>query len=240
MTTAILLTGFLRFKDQSRDDLMRLIERYDAKLFIATWDITDIDRKGRIDFMPVLASELVEFYGDCLADVSIRSHALFERTHKPIEARDRPHDLLTINPRAQEHGTVWMNRLYAQWLVVRDGLRMIAEYERRTGEAFDMICRTRTDCPVVGSLPEWPQDRLLVSAKLPHDMNYDRGWVPDFFLFGPRAEMMKLGDIAEAIQPMYDRQNIDTTNAENLLIHYLVRHDIPVAVRDVPLRRIMD
>lgn len=238
MRMAVLITGFLRHKSESRQALFdHLIRPFDASLFISTWDIRDITREGTIDRTPTRADELSAFYGEALADASIRSYALFERSTPTIEARDRPHDLLAINPRAKEHGTVWMNRLFAQWLIVRDGLLMIAEYERRTGIRFDMICRTRTDCPLTGSLPEWPQDRVLASGALPNQMQNDRGWVPDFFLCGPRDEMMKLSELCYAIEPMYDRFNIDTTNAENLLLHFLVQRDIPIVIRDIPLTR---
>ena len=78
-----------------------------------------------------------------------------------------------------------MNRLFSQWYVVRQGLHLVAEFERLQGVEFDLICRTRTDILIEDALPAWPADRVLMSHALPGQMASDRGWLPDWFAIGP-------------------------------------------------------
>ena len=240
---AVLLTGFLRHKAETFDALRRhVLDPYGASLFVATWDVSDSARAGvREDLLDptiVTTHDVRAFYGDALADCRVRSYELFERDVPRIAARDRPFDVLSTNERAQEHHTYWMDRLFAQWYIVRDGLAMIAEHERLTGRRFDLICRTRSDIRFDGDLPSWPADRVLVANALPGSMPADRGWVPDYFTIGPSDEIRKLADLCFAIEPLYDRQNVDTTNAENLFAAFLVQRDVPVAVAEVPFTRL--
>jgi hypothetical protein len=240
---AILLTGFLRRANETDDALQRhLAARYDAKLFVATWDVADDARAATqtsvVDPTPVMTHDVVDFYGDQLAGLVVSSFDLYNRIVPAIEPRDRPQDVLVTNPRAAEHGAYWMNRLFAQWYAVRQGLHAIEEYERLHRMEFDLICRTRTDILFEDDLPAWPGGRVLVSHALPGNMPSDRGWIPDWFMIGPGQEMKKLGDLCWSIERLYDRQNIDTTNGENLFLHFAVQEDIPLAVQEVPLRRI--
>jgi hypothetical protein len=242
---AVLLTGFLRKKDETFWGLRQhVLSRGDSRLFIATWDIADSIREAvtehRIDPTPVAHAEIADFYGDALADVAIHHFDAFERNVPRITEREREGDLFAINARAKLHGVYWMNRLFAQWWLVRQGLVMIAEHARLTGWEPDVICRTRTDIAVRGPLPEWPQDRVLLDAHLPGDLEgqNDRGLVPDWFMIGPAAEMMKLGDLCFAIEPLYDRQNADVCNAEELLRLFLVQRDIAYVSRTLPITRI--
>ena len=240
---ALLLTGFLRKRHETFEALRQHVARhYDTTLFVATWDIADSARRGvreaELDPTPLTTRDVVQTYGDLLGDCRVRSHELYERHARRITARSRPYDLFDVNPRAAEHAVYWMDRLFAQWYIVRDGLQMITEHERLTGRTFDLICRTRTDILFEGDLPPWPDERVLVSAALPGEMPSDRGWIPDFFAIGPSSEMRLLTDVCYSIERMYDRQNVDTTNAENLLLHVLVREDIPISFQHVPFRRV--
>ncbi len=54
---------------------------------------------------------------------------------------------------------------------------------------------------------------------------------------GPAAEMQKLSNLCYAIEPLYDRQNLDTSNAEALLMYYMTQQDISIAIRDIALER---
>lgn len=240
---ALLLTGFLRRADDTTEALWRHVaERFDTTWFVATWDVADNARTGvqsdRLEPAPVTTHDVVRRYGGRLADCRVLSYDAFERNRPHVAARDRPHDQLVINPRAAEHGTYWMDRLFAQWWVVRQGLAMVADHERLRGAPFDLICRTRTDILFRGALPSWPADRALVSAALPGGMASDRGWVPDFFVIGPGAEVHKLGEVCWSIERLYERQNIDTTNAENLLINVMVQQDIPLSIQSLPYERL--
>lgn len=241
---ALLLTGFLRHADKTLDALTKHVaSAFDTKLFVATWDVADdargeLVRENKVDRTPVTTHDVCDRFGPRLADCRVLAYDLFERTVPRISARHRSHDLLEINERAKEHNVYWMNRLFAQWYMVRQGLLMIEEHERLHGRRSDLICRTRTDILFSGALPEWSKERILVASALPAGMATDRDWVPDFFSIGPAAEMRKLADLCWSIEKMYDRQNIDTTNAENLLIHFLVGQDIPLSIKPLPYTRI--
>ena len=62
--------------------------------------------------------------------------------------------------------------------------------------------------------------------------------MPDYFALGPAVEMYKRADLCFAIERLYDRRNVDTTNAENLLAAFLVQRDVPIAIADIPLTRL--
>ncbi|MBV9801649.1 MAG: hypothetical protein JO130_00600 [Solirubrobacterales bacterium] len=240
---ALLLTGFLRQVEATTEPLINhLAAHYNTDVFVATWDVADDARTGPQQSMvnpsPVTTHDVVAMYGEMLGGCVVSSFELYGRTAPEIRARERPFDVLVINPRAKEHNTYWMNRLFAQWYVVRQGLHLIEEHERVHHMEYDLICRTRTDILLEAPLPAWPQDRVLVSHALPGQMPSDRGWIPDWFAIGPGTEMKKLGSLCFAIESLYDRQNIDTTNAENLLLHFAVQQDIPLAIQEVPIQRI--
>ncbi len=242
---AVLLTGFLRKKEQTFAGLQRhILDRGETRLFVATWDVADSARQSvtnhLVDRTPVTHAEVAAFFGAALADLAIHHFDAFERYAPAMRERQRENDLFASNPRARQHGVYWMKRLCAQWWLVRQGLILIAEHTRLTGWQPDIVCRTRTDIAFSGGLPEWPQDRVLLDAHLPGDLagQNDRSLVPDWFMIGPAAEMMKLGELCFAIEPYYDRQNADVTNAEELLRLFLLQRDIAYLSRNLPLQRI--
>lgn len=242
---AVLLTGFLRKKEQTVEGLRRyILDRGETRLFVATWDIADSARQGvaehRIDSRPMTHADVAAFFSTDLTDIVIRHFDAFETYAPVVRPRKRENDVLIVNPRAQQHGVYWMKRLFAQWWLVRQGLNLIAEHTRLTGWQPDVICRTRTDIAFSDNLPEWPQDHVLLDAHLPGDLadQNDRGLVPDWFMIGPTAEMMKLGELCFAIEPFYELQNADVTNAEELLRLFLLQRDIPYISCRLPLQRI--
>lgn len=242
---AVLLTGFLRKKEQTFSGLRRhVLDRGETRLFVTTWDIADSARtdvqQHLNDRTPVHHEEIAAFFGAALADLAIHHFDSFEKYAPAIQERQRENDLLAINARAQQHGVYWMNRLFAQWWLVRQGLLLIEEHIRLTGWQPDIICRTRTDIAFNGDLPEWPQDHVLLDAHLPGDLEGQnaQGLVPDWFMIGPTAEMMKLSELCFAIEPYYDQQNADVTNAEELLRLFLLQRDIPYVSYDLPIERI--
>jgi hypothetical protein len=242
-TMAVLQTGFLRRADETRDAMAEhLIGPSNGTLFVATWDILDNEKLAigefRVDPRTVSPRTVLELYGDGVADCSVRSYTMYERSVPQIERRQRPDDVLDVNPSARLHNTTYMNRIFAQWYIVRDGLRMIEEHERLHGMRFDFICRTRSDLLFHDVLPDWPRDRVLVSSDLIPGMPTDRSWFPDFFAVGPRDEMMKFSELCFSIEALYDRQNVDTSHAENLMLQHMVRADIPLVALHVPFTRI--
>jgi hypothetical protein len=242
---AILITGFLRHHRETFSTLREhLLDRYpDVRLFVATWDIENNARgagiqKEKVNNTPVSMAEIADFYSPYLADISMRNYSAFMRAAPAIPPIARPEDVLIVNPRAKTHGVFWMERIRAQWWIVRDGLRMIDNHSALTGWRPDLICRIRSDITLPGPLPDWPQDRVLVDRAVPSGVANDREWFSDWFQIGPAAQMMKLTDMPFFIERLYDRQNADVTNAENALWLFMVQRDIPLAVRTLAMRKL--
>lgn len=241
---AILVTGFLRHHRKTFPALREhLLDHHpDARIFVATWDIEDSARAGmqgeKVNTTPVSMAEIADFYSPYLADISMRSHGAFVRNAPAIPPIARPEDVLIVNPRAKAHGVFWMERIRAQWWIVRDGLRAIDNHAALTGWRPDLICRIRSDIEPPGRLPDWPQDRVLVDRALPSGVPKDREWFSDWFQIGPTDEMMKLAEMPFFIEKLYDRQNADATNAENVLWLFMVQRDTPLTVQTLGMRKI--
>jgi hypothetical protein len=218
-----------------------LCSQHNTSLFVSSWDLANsrkvddgttlVQDLGRVDIR-----DITDWWGPRVKDVHIRSYDLYMQTTPDIRIRERSPDLFTMNQRAEWHGIRYMNRIRDQWLCVRDGLRMIEDYELRTGTKFDLICRSRSDVAVYDQLPSWPQDRILFGRGLPMKI-YDRTaeeLLPDHFAIGPRDLMMRFKELSATVERLYDRQYRDTTNAESMITDFVIQQDLPIAVMDVP------
>jgi hypothetical protein len=233
MNVAVLFTGFLRQKEDTKTAYEeKLLSRFNADVFVATWDITDIarpdlgsDTEARIG-SEVIGSEVREFFAPRLRDYLIAPYDLFRATTPLIVEKDRPYDLIKLNGRAAQHGVVWMNRLYSQWYLVRRGLQIIQEFEERTGKKYDIIARARTDMLFRSDFPEPSVSKLMYPASYPGGAIVPPGSVADHFYWGGSEVMQKLQDMSFAIEKMYERQNVDATYAEALFHSFAVKHDL--------------
>ncbi|TWF54984.1 hypothetical protein [Neorhizobium alkalisoli] len=244
MKVAVLFTGFLRQKEQTKQNFETLLlAPFEADVFVATWDIHDIARplhnrteELRIE-AEVAGSDIRNFFAPRLRDYLVLSYDLFRQSTPTINEIDRPNDLLKTNQRAASHGTVWMNRLYSQCYMVRRGLQMIREYEERTGIRYDAIARTRTDMLFMSPFPEPQLDKLMYPSTYHDGKPVPQGCVADHFYWGGRDTMMKLEDLCFNIETMYRRQNVDTTYAEILFHSYALKQDIYLQPFDIAYRR---
>jgi hypothetical protein len=245
MKVAVLFTGFLRQKEATKAEYeQKLLGRFDADVFVATWDAKDIARPQlNSDVEPrsegeVVGSEVTQFFAPRLKEYLILSYELFHQTTPAITEIDRSNDLLKLNGRAAAHGTVWMNRLYSQWYMVRRGLQMIREYEERTGVRYDIIARARTDMRFLADFPEPHHDRLMFPSTYPNGAPVPLGSVADHFYWGGRDVMFQLETLCFEIATMYERQNVDATYAEALFYAFALKHDIYLQPFDTQYERV--
>ena len=244
MKLAILISGFHRPCDGVREMLdLNLASHYDTSIFVSTWDIAN-SRKveqgtGIIDDTAgTCMKDVASWWGPKVADITMRDYDLYMKTTLPITPIDRQPDLFTSNQRANWHGIKYMNRIRDQWWCVRDGLRLIEDYEQRVGVQFDLICRTRSDVWLDAQLPQWSIDRVLFGKGLMMTM---QGWdacelLPDYFFIGPRNYMMRFKDLSASVEKLYNRQFRDTTNAESTITDFVIQQDIPIDVKDLSAR----
>jgi hypothetical protein len=245
LKVAVLFTGFLRQKEVTKSDYeQKLLERFDADVFVATWDLKDIARPDLNSDVEqkaeseVTGSEVAGFFTPRLRDYLILSYDLFRETTPAIKEIDRPNDLLKLNGRAAAHGAVWMNRLYSQWYMVRRGLQMIREFEERTGVKYDVIARARTDMRFLSEFPEPDMDSLMFPSTYPGGTPVPLGAVADHFYWGGHDVMLKLETLCFEIATMYERQNIDATYAEAVFYAFAVKHDIYLQPFDAQYERV--
>jgi hypothetical protein len=211
MRVAILLTGFSRTFEKVFFTIEELIRRYNADVYIATWDVSD----NRLT-KEIISSEVTR---DIFKDVpNLMSCSIFDLEHYnknkiPFIQNDRSDDVMVTDPRAIEHGTFWANRCRDQWYLVNEGFKsIISEY--------DIILRTRLDI-AYKNIELYKSDELIIPADI-------GGWdFSDHLAFGNHTVMKKYCTFYKHMQDIYDKHNVDPTHAVNFLKFYISNYGTP-------------
>ena len=213
MRVAILLTGFCRTFDKVSFTVEDVVRRYNADVYISTWNASDIRSSKKI--VPIVIT------ADKFKDISnIRACSIFDLEHYdnnriPFTQNDRSDDIMITDPRAIEHGQYWANRLRDQWYLVNQGFKSIL------GD-YDVILRTRLDI-AYKNIELYKSDELIVPK--------DESGVWDFsdhLAFGNYYTMKKYCSFYDHMQSAYDLHNVDPTHATDFLKFYITKYDKPL------------
>ena len=212
MRVAILLTGFSRTFEKVFFTIEELIHRYNADVYISTWDVSD----NRIT-KEIIPSEVTR---DVFKDVpNLMSCSIFDleyytKNKIPFVQNNRLDDVMITDPRAIEHGTYWADRCRDQWYLVNEGFKTIIS-------DYDIVLRTRLDI-AYKNIELYKSDKLII----PEDIG---GWdFSDHLAFGNHAAMEKYCTFYKHMQDVYDKHNVDPTHAVNFLKFYISNYGDPV------------
>ena len=215
MRVAILLTGFSRTFEKVYFTIEELIHRYNADVYIATWDVSD----NRLT-KEIISSEVTR---DVFKDVpnlmacSIFDLEYYTKNKIPFVQNNRSDDVMITDPRAIEHGTYWADRCRDQWYLVNEGFKsIISEY--------DVILRTRLDI-AYKNIELYKSDELIIPADI-------GGWdFSDHLAFGNHTVMEKYCTFYKHMQNIYDKHNVDPTHAVNFLKFYISNYGTPTGYK---------
>jgi hypothetical protein len=213
MRVAILLTGFYRTFDSIKHNINDIIKRYDADVYVATWNYSDA-RIGKGIQTTVITRDnfsSITNLKDCTI-IDINNYNINRISFVP---NGRWGDVMITNQRAIEHGEYWANRLKDQWYIVNEGFKSIR------GE-YDVILRNRLDIELT-NIKLYESDKLILP-------NHDSGaWdFVDHLAFGNQSIMKKYCTFYEHMQAVYDIHNVDPTHGEYFLKFYMHHYNEPV------------
>lgn len=203
MKVAVMLTGFLRTYEEAFNLLkINLLDRYNPDLYISTWDKSEngiLIKKNFID--------LYKNYN--LKNVLIEDIDKYNQEKFIIKKIDRFNDIFDINPRANQHGEYWANRLKDQWYLVKK-LYLVIENEIN----YDIIIRLRFDLFI-----ESINLSINKGITVPFDIG---GWdFTDHMAYGDPTSMKKYCSLHDYIYELYLNHNIDITHAVDMPKYYL-------------------
>ena len=215
MRVAILLTGFSRTFEKVYFTIEELIHRYNADVYIATWDVSD----NRLT-KEIISSEVTR---DVFKDVpnlmacSIFDLEYYTKNKIPFVQNNRSDDVMITDPRAIEHGPYWANRCRDQWYLVNEGFKSIIS-------KYDVILRTRLDI-AYKNIELYKSDELIIPADI-------GGWdFSDHLAFGNHTVMEKYCTFYKHMQNIYDKHNVDPTHAVNFLKFYISNYGTPTGYK---------
>jgi|694.fasta_scaffold85126_5 hypothetical protein len=213
MRVAILLTGFYRTFDSIKHNINDIIKRYDADVYVATWNYSDARIGKGIQTTVITRDNFSNITNlkDCTI-IDINNYNINRISFVP---NGRWGDVMITNQRAIEHGEYWANRLKDQWYIVNEGFKSIR------GE-YDVILRNRLDIELT-NIKLYESDKLILP-------NHDSGaWdFVDHLAFGNQSIMKKYCTFYEHMQAVYDIHNVDPTHGEYFLKFYMHHYNEPV------------
>ena len=242
---AVLFCGFLRCQEHTVESYQKyLLQSNDVDIFVSTWDIDDIIRPeiGLVSPGPVKIDKFLGMYSNNVKDYVVRPYEMTQITLPEVkELRQSPYDCFKTNPRAIKHGIVWANRIISMWYLISKGIRLMKNYEERTGILYDIVLRTRTDLMLT--------DSLLFKGTIAKNTIYGDGefynWdgnpssqlCSDIFLGDSRTVECLSGLYKKSID-FYMRQNLDISNSESLFYTFCVQKDIFIEKTSFPYKRV--
>ena len=216
MQVALLLTGFYRSFDKTRDNLLGIAKDLKADVFVATWDKdewnTNKGKYNRAISMDMLGRPQTEGHATGIWDIE---HYMENRV--PFVQNNRDQDVMVTDPRAREHGLFWANRLRDQWYLVQRGFELIHYSTRK----YDAVIRVRMDIAFDNFVfrPDLVKSDLIV---IPQDIG---GWdYSDHLAYGSYATMEKYCTFFQHMQNVYDIHNTDPTHAVNFPKFYMTQY----------------
>jgi len=211
MRVAVLLTGFCRtFGEVYPSIEEHLIKKYNADVFITTWN-----RRDNRNTKQVLASHVT--HDDFKNVMNLRACSIFDienyqKNRIPFVQNSRPDDVMVNDPRAIEHGEFWANRLRDQWYLVNQGSKSILD-------KYDVVVRSRLDIAF---------RKIVLTETEELHVPKDSSGVWDFsdhMAFGNHRVMGKYCSFYEHMQNAYDKHNVDPTHATEFIKFYMTEYE---------------
>lgn len=221
MKVAVILTGHSRDYNKTFDLLNKnVLEKYNADLFINTWDINQSspDRSINVSFnLPnksIDVNVLIEKYGNNLKKYNIENWENYKNNRfPPIKFLDRENDVFKVNERAIEHGSYWVERLRDQWWMIQRGWNLI-----ENPFDYDVIFRTRFDLNLENI--QFKKAKFVVPKSEVEFYKIGTHW-SDHMAYGEPDSMEKYCNMFDHIENLYNESNIDISHAEQMSEFYM-------------------
>lgn len=202
MKVAIMFSGFLRFYKQTHPAWKRLIDKYNADVFIHTWNnesykkpsaVLDFNDSGQVDSEPLNVDEVIELY----KPKSIVTEN-YENMHDHFKNLVEWQEHYRQNVYLKQHPeNTWIlynqpipaaSMFYKRWRVSQ----LKQKFELENSFIYDVVLLSRTDF-LINDIFELSNGNSVVSGPWPDGgtqpwVNYDRG-VNDFWVYGPSQTM---------------------------------------------------
>lgn len=216
MKIAVMLTGFLRSHLQVLVNIKHnLLDRYDCDLYCGTWDINQWYINQPYD--NINTNTCFDCYKHYNLKYKIYSYSDYNINKSCIAFHNRQHDVFSVNTRAKQHGSKWVERLRDQWWLVQQTWNLIDN-----GKLYDKIIRLRFDLTLENPLHITDHNFVI-----PQDIG---GWsFSDHCAYGNYQAMSKYCNLYTHIPQLYYENNIDISHAVDMLEYYMRYFQTPMS-----------
>lgn len=228
MKVAVVLTGFCRYYESTYENLyVHILKKYDADIFISSWDVvqyrpekwdtdnpfsnydisvTSLDTNSVVDLYNQ-NGKLVSYNFEKWNDFKINRFSNLDLKQKSI---------FETNNRAKQHGSFWVERLRDQWFIVKKGWNLINDKK-----SYDLILKLRFDL-LINEIELKPNQFTILNSDIIErvGVNYC-----DYFAYGNYNQMKKYMNMFDEIENISCMDNIDISNAEQMLKFYMESYD---------------
>jgi hypothetical protein len=213
MKVGVILTGYSRRYKECCDSVKRFLNTYDTDVYISTWNKTQSSINTPFIYS-VDVNEIIQTYKP--VNYHIQDYDEYYRNRfQPIDIYSKENNnVFRTDPRAIEHGSKWVERLRDQWYIVKHGWNLIDNPSK-----YDYIIRLRLDT-ILHNLVLKETDDLIVPNKFNPHINSII--TTDHLAIGNPINMEQYCRMFNSIDWMYYNHNIDISNAELMLGHYLI------------------
>lgn len=163
---AVVLLGNVRTWAQCKDTFMRVFG--DSDVFISTYD-------RQYEYHPYVKG-LLDYHGDATLSVKHLANLFAELNVKGIQIEEGAAvEQIIIEESAKFHSSMRnMDTCYAQARKLKNGLELVADYERSQGTTYETVAKTRFDLVYSSFEPTVGAREVLVDAgnTFPNDWFY--------------------------------------------------------------------
>jgi hypothetical protein len=230
MKIALILTGQFRNLSETYPYIKgRILDRFNPDVFISTWDPSDTIKSS-------LQADTKHLTDSLTADEVLQ---LLKPKRFLSQNFDSPEIQETVNraklyiEKSPMNGEMNPVSVFSMWYKIKNCLDLMLDYEKETGERYDLIIKGRFDLKFHNNIPipEYSTDILIPPG-------YDwRGGINDVFAFGARDSMLYYCSLFNSIEKYIAEDNV-FFHPETLLKHHLnlsgykvIRPDIKVSLR---------
>lgn len=231
MKVAVILTGFCRKYEETHQSMyLHLFKKYNADIFISSWDVVQYRPENWDSNNPKLNYELPTYKLDTESIINLYNKDgklvsyNFENWNNFVNNRFSNLDLsnnqtIIHNVRAKKHGSFWVERLRDQWYIVKKGWDLI-----QNPSDYDIILKVRFDL-LLNKIELNPNQFTIPLLDIVDrvGINYC-----DYLAYGNYEQMKKYMSLFDNIEDISSNHNVDITNAEEMLYFYMEKYKNPI------------